>query len=222
MISLVFVLALMIILLILSQLAPEQQHLFFAIRFLMKVSIIFICSGTIVCAELFKKFKTSKTLYKKSELERLFENTSFIVMFREYAEKELSLENVLIYQQLKRLSISGMDKELSVEELKQIEKEFIRSGSSYELNIASSTRREFYELFERCNKKDVELVDEQRSSTTQKSTSQGTICVADLFEILIDPLMLNLSDTFSRLIQTSVYEEWEQVYSIQQKNAAVD
>jgi len=207
----------MIILLVLTQVAPDQNHVFFAVRFLIRVSIIFICGGTITCLELLNRFKSSKSLYNKSELERLFENTSFTDMFREYAEKEISLENFLIYQQLKRISSEGMDKELSFEDLAHVEREFMKMGSLYELNLPSSTRKQFYELFER--HKDVELVDEQRCND---QTSQGAIRVRDLFEILIVPVMLNLSDTFSRLIQTSVYEEWEQVYSIQQKNAAVD
>ncbi|KAG2378661.1 hypothetical protein C9374_008300 [Naegleria lovaniensis] len=192
---------------------------------------ILICGGTVILSEiisLFRKKKPNSTLM--SELERYLKVPEFKALFAEYTEKELSLENYLCFKDLEDLEAIGLGKILDLQFLIEMERDFIRDNSIYELNLSSVTRHQFYLLLERCKKSSgsngVELVDENRNgnSNTAKSTSSPSSTTptnGDLYSLLRDTIMSNLADTHSRFIETVEFRNWYAVYEIQQKNNIV-
>ncbi|KAL9651988.1 hypothetical protein ABK040_000330 [Willaertia magna] len=112
-----------------------------------------------------------------------------------YAEKEFSLENLLLFDKIKEFSKRGS---VILEELLDIKEEFIDRFSKSQVNISSNSKKQFLKLIEDCSQSEMKSVDSEV-----------------LENILLYDVLLNLSDTNDRLTQTSYYKTWEQVYKIQ-------
>ncbi|EFC49225.1 predicted protein [Naegleria gruberi] len=171
-----------------------------------------ICGGSTFIKELVIAIRKDRS--PKSELEKLLENHSFRQLFKEYSTKELSLENFMFYEKLRELvSKYGMNGFIPHETLQQVENQFFKQDSPYELNIPSRTRKLFYALFENYEKPD--------SSSAELIEYANTTKVSDLYTIIYNDLLTNMSDTQSRLIETDVFQNWYAVFTIQRKQSVI-
>ncbi|KAL9651966.1 hypothetical protein ABK040_000309 [Willaertia magna] len=122
-------------------------------------------------------------------------NSHFYLIFRDYAEKEFSLENLLLFDKIKEFS--KRDEKITIDELLNVKKEFVDRFSKSEVNLSSGSKKKFLKLIEDCNQSETKCVDSNV-----------------LESILLYDVLLNLADTNDRLTQTSYFKTWEQVYEI--------
>ena len=144
-----------------------------------------------------------------------------------------------------------MDKVIPLSELLKFEEEFIQTYSSYELNVPGTTKKKFYELLESCRMMapsessisstpsspiSERLSTAERLSTFEKPSNSRSNSNADLLipsksfgvtfqqlsDVIYFEIMLNISDTFSRLQRTAQYQEWESIYSMQLENKTIN
>ncbi|KAL9646898.1 hypothetical protein ABK040_013758 [Willaertia magna] len=182
------------------------------ISILALINTIFIymaSGGNTLSVELFLKVKvlSSKNNIKKeldlqTELENLLDtNKDFYQLFKEYCEKEFSLENLLCFSSILNLK----DKEkISTSSLREIYENYVQSLSKYEVNLPNHVRKKFVKLMEDC---------EMRQEEATKLEFEKTDFLKEV--------ILNLTDTYQRFLTTSYYQKWKSVYEIQKKAAII-
>ncbi|KAL9641922.1 hypothetical protein ABK040_000860 [Willaertia magna] len=205
---------------------PVGLEIFLACDFFIYLLLMLMSGGTALIIHLFNGLKEKQeqltetltnTLKRKSTIydpkllsennffyfQKLLQNNShFYLIFRDYAEKEFSLENLLLFDKIKEFSKRGEN--VTINELLEVKKEFIDRFSKSEVNISSPAKSKFLQLVEDCNQSETKTVD----------------CKA-VENILLYDVLLNLADTNDRLTQTSYFQAWEQVYEIQLKENVV-
>ncbi|EFC39371.1 predicted protein [Naegleria gruberi] len=152
--------------------------------------------GGVVLIEIYKRIRYAKSQKTNSadDLENILKNEDLFNLFREYSEKEFSLENIEFYSVMLKLKVQ---KVVSEKELDEIDDTFIKNYSKYEVNLPSSCKREFYKLKEQA----------------QEKTHQ--VEYSALWQVFGNDLVLNMMDTFRRLQETSNYSQWESVSKYQ-------
>ncbi|KAL9642112.1 hypothetical protein ABK040_007118 [Willaertia magna] len=162
-----------------------------------------ISGGTAMFFEYWSFFynKNSTTTEQEiSGLEMNLKNESFLKLLRDYAEKEFSLENVLLFEDLILLQSKYNSDKVPLEEVQRIYDDYIRNLSKYEVNFPSKVRNEYTQLLHNGN-------------TRYSFTS--------LKDLLYNDLLLNINDTSLRLEQTHEYKKWEELMKIQMKSFIV-
>ncbi|KAL9652808.1 hypothetical protein ABK040_010840 [Willaertia magna] len=156
-------------------------------------------SNHLTCCKGNKEIYTNVKEGKSSEIEKKLSNDSYFKLLRKYAEKEFSLENILLYEQLMNLkekySTNGL--EITKEEIEHLFKNFIEDYSKYEVNLSSKVKVEFSQIF---NNYDSTKIGYQR-----------------LKSLIIDDLMLNIADTCKRLEKTTEYKKWLDLMNLQKE-----
>ncbi|EFC37718.1 predicted protein [Naegleria gruberi] len=185
-------------------------------RFLVFVCFMFICGGTVLVSEFIQfirnaKYGNDSNIQTNSsqfdQLENYLKNSEFQILLKEYASKEMSIENYLLNMDLQKIiSKKGIDKSLEIDDLRDLECKYMRSQSIFEVNIQSTVRRNFYELLNECEKS----LNDNISNNSNKKTK-----VRQLVEIIHPPIYANLSDTFLRLASTREFKNWKIAYTIQ-------
>ena len=149
--------------------------------------------GFIIYAELFKTIIYRTPLQEEKGIEKKMENQDFYEMIKDYASKEFSLENILLYDKIKDIKRKSNDSNprLSISDLEDIQNTFMKQFSRHEVNLPNETKQKFSELMKECkeNKKEIRY--------------------SDLFNILYVDLMQNIGDTTFRLTKTPAYHKWE-------------
>ncbi|KAL9642949.1 hypothetical protein ABK040_010642 [Willaertia magna] len=209
-------------------LAPTRvEALVGLFRMVMGIVGYFLCGGTAMVIEIVKviKLKVYKKLKKNNsidsnnnqqgEFDSLLSDISFFNLLKEYCEKEFSLENIVLYEKLMELKRKGF---VTFTELQYIYDQFIKTYSAYEINLPSATKKQFMELL--TVRKDclmeMELKEEGKRLTTEEKEIGG-VEYGKVDEILMNDIIVNLSDTYSRLQQTSRFQEWETIKAMQMK-----
>ncbi|KAG2372877.1 hypothetical protein C9374_013084 [Naegleria lovaniensis] len=255
--SLIFILVIIVI--IVNSVGGFNSNIIYMLRFLLHCIVMLISGGNVLVIELFTKcrrfvrnrWNNSSSQGNEpsqeplqSELETLLlTNREFKELFEEYATKEMSLENLLCFQKIHLvLEKKGPNHVLSVEWMKQLDHDFIKSTGTYELNLSSETKKAFYQLMDR-----VVTLSQQENSTepqTQNIALENVVhvpngdtrvelghenlresdvfsmpTITDLKNVLMQDVMTNLTDTRYRLMETREYEEWWKVYRIQKASA---
>ena len=190
-------------------------------RMLMGLCSYMIMGGTTMIIELVKdlRYKNAQTTNKEtSEVEKVLSDPNFFEILKNYAKKELSLENILLYERLEALKQCQHNSLHAWSIVDEIEADFMRSYCKYEVNLSSQTRKSFYEWF---NKRQPvtpssfslsELPLKETMDTHPSNPSQ-------LHDILLPELLQNILDTFSRLQSTQVYQNWEHTVHIQRSQS---
>jgi len=201
--DLAFMTVILVLVIIVSSVYFGNAHAASFVFFLMYMSFLAICGGNIMIADLISKLLHRKTNSRElmSEVEQFFTNAQYKELLREYSSKEMSLENVLLFEKLFELADRGMDKLLNVEEMEQISSEFFHQSSPHEVNISSAGKKSFKELMERV-----------RSSTGTPPT------IKDFYDSIFPEVFINLNDTHSRLVETHEFKQWHELYCIQKAN----
>ncbi|KAL9651433.1 hypothetical protein ABK040_001381 [Willaertia magna] len=179
------------------------------------ISVLFLSGGTTLIFEyynlmvnfyndLFKRNDKGEDKKDKesqlSELEQKLENASFYKLLKKYAEKEFSLENILLYDQLMILKAKHKENSLIFkEELNDLSVNYIQSFSKYEVNFPSKIKLEFSNV-----------ISENRDVTFNQ-----------LYDILKTDLMLNIGDTCKRLEKTNEYRQLMDFLTLQKENYIV-
>ncbi|EFC41580.1 hypothetical protein NAEGRDRAFT_70688 [Naegleria gruberi] len=153
-------------------------------------SFTLLSGGNVLIIEIYKMI-ANRNVKKNESLEIELENSEILKIFKEYCQKEFSSENYELYIILKSLKESNV---VRLTDMKDIESQFIQPYSKFEVNIPSVCKKEFYALMKDCDK-------------------DGQIGYERLWDCLGPDLLLNLSDTFKRLQETSTYKKWESVQS---------
>ncbi|KAG2377427.1 hypothetical protein C9374_009338 [Naegleria lovaniensis] len=142
-----------------------------------------------------------------NSLEYLLKDSNFFEMLKTYSEKEFSLENILLFEQVQELVRT---QKLTLSQLSQIEENFLKPYSKYEVNISSTTKKAFHEWHERM--KNSQVRDSHEFLLDAKE-------IETLFNILYDDILNNLNDTFSRLQATEEFMKWEKVVDLQRQQS---
>ncbi|KAG2392501.1 hypothetical protein C9374_011226 [Naegleria lovaniensis] len=242
-----FILLLIIALVISNSTSPFSVsfHLGNMFRFFMHCFIALICGGNILIMESFTKIRRRIRKQKhatninnvnnpneeESELYAFLGNREFEDLFKEYSTKEMSIENYLFYKKMQQLAEKGKHQFLTFEIMHEIENEFIKNNSAFELNISSSSKKSFYKLLDAVRLNSTSIAMQQQScKTMDKSFPEGnnkhydsssSPTIQDLHSILWADIFVNMLDTHSRLIETKEFSDWFKVYEIQKSNAIV-
>ncbi|KAL9657405.1 hypothetical protein ABK040_014393 [Willaertia magna] len=108
-----------------------------------------VCGGTAVFIEVIKRllYKFSKDKDKSGShiLEQILEEPAFYKLIREFAEKDFSVENILLYDKLMALKQKNT---LSLSDLEEVNTEFVESGSDFEVNFSYDLKFKFYQLLD--------------------------------------------------------------------------
>ena len=204
-----------------------DQALYF-LDWVIMFCVLMLSGGTTLIMELVKKIQFKKRPANTNELKLLLKNAYFHELFQDFSTKEVSLENLLIFDTMTNLMRRS---ELECSDLLDIENKFIKHNSEFELNISAASRKQFYTLLEKAISKESLNSSQQSidstaplraslSETVQELPSRGSkILPQNLIDILEETIMHNLSDTYSRLQQTKEFVEWYSIYSIQHSNA---
>ncbi|KAL9643363.1 hypothetical protein ABK040_014816 [Willaertia magna] len=191
----------------------DKQYIVAILRTIAYITVLFLSGGTTLIFEYFNSIVNYyHDLFKKSdkkendkesqlsELEQNLENSSFYKLLKKYAEKEFSLENILLYDQLMILKTKHKDNSLILkEELNNLSKDYIQSYSKYEVNFPSKVKIEF-----------LNVISENRNVTFNQ-----------LYDILKTDLMLNIGDTCKRLEKTSEYRQLMDFLTLQKEHHIV-
>ncbi|EFC45724.1 RGS domain-containing protein [Naegleria gruberi] len=162
---------------------------------LLCLSFVQISGGNVLLIEIYKMITKRKEM-SKLDWDQELKNADLLVLLKEYCEKEFSSENYEFYIKLK--SLQGR-KFVKFKELQEIEAEFIRNYSKYEVNLPFTCRRKFYSLLEKCE-------------------AESQIEFDLVWRCVETDLLLNLQDTFNRLQQTSTYSKWLSVQNLKKTN----
>ena len=173
--------------------------------------LFFMCylvvGGNAVCGELFKVilgFLRGTYHYKrqvdddgKTPFEIHMADHSFRKMFHTYATNEFSVENYELYIEMEKLSKSS---NLTIDQVQHIDETYVKRFSPFEVNLPSGTKKEFYCLL-------------------QSATDDNSNIPYDKLEsILLQEVLNNIRDTFSRLEQTTEYFKWMETKRIQKES----
>ncbi|EFC40914.1 hypothetical protein NAEGRDRAFT_58957 [Naegleria gruberi] len=167
-------------------------------RMLIALSAFMAMGGTTMVLECFKMIRYSKN-DESEKLEDIISDKNLFKILKEYAQKEFSLENILLYENLQQFS----HKKFTRTDLEEIEELFVRNYSKYEVNLPSLTKRKFYEYMKE----------------TEKSETLDVKLVKDL---IFQEILNNIMDTFSRLQETEEYLKWERIKQFQLRKMSIN
>ncbi|KAF0983370.1 hypothetical protein FDP41_010435 [Naegleria fowleri] len=122
---------------------------------------------------------------EESEFTKMINDPDFRNIFRMYSVNEHSVENLVLYELLETFMKKG---ELTEEEMHDIDRNFLRPFSPFEINMSSEGKKKFAEL----------MMKNKGTKTTYASVD----------EILMKEILLNMSDTIARLEMTPEYMDW--------------
>eukprot|EP01080_Neovahlkampfia_damariscottae_P011517 gene11517-4681_t len=164
---------------------PDLIH--FSLVALMNWYVLFVIVGIPLVVSMFRYFikrvKNKKKMTKENArivIRELFKDSELIIIFRKFAEKEYSIENVLFrddysaYQKIK-------NEEMLRVKAEEILEKFFFSTSSYELNVRG---------------KGIKRIQERLTANDDLPT---------LFDEVMNEVELNLADTYSRFIMSQAY-----------------
>ncbi|KAG2392496.1 hypothetical protein C9374_011221 [Naegleria lovaniensis] len=139
-------------------------------------------------------FKAPK---EQEELDKKLADVGFMTLLKEFAEKEMSLENIYFYEKVKEMEKKSLDPNprLSLSDLDFLANNFMKPFSKNEINFSHETKKAFYDLVESCKKNE-------------------DIRFNALREAVMIPLMINIKDTYMRLVRTNEYRKWETAKNI--------
>jgi hypothetical protein len=151
-----------------------------------------ICGGAICIIQLFcfireKRTKKEETQQEEvSELELLLDEKKGYEIMVKYSEKEWSVENVLCWKYLWSFKKEGKEK---AETIRTIYETFIRRGANMEVNIPNKTRKILAE------------------SIGENGDKIADSLFAPFFD-LYTQVLINISDTFSRVKFSDEYQQY--------------
>ncbi|EFC41692.1 predicted protein [Naegleria gruberi] len=178
---------------------PSNLRVYF---FFESVLFIFMCGGFALIFETFHTILRKRNHQTLSELENFLKDDNFKLIFKEFSSKEFSLENIFFFEKITQLKKQFGNSTLEISILDEINDDFIAANSNFELNIPSNTRRSFMEM--------------KKNATTNSSTA------IQLYELFSDEIIVNLNDTLSRLVETSEFQHWHEIYQVQSSNNAAN
>jgi hypothetical protein len=136
-----------------------------------------------------RKIRPPKHLDTNDQLDLILRNEDLLTHFTIYAKQEWSLENLAAY-----IEIENYKKKPSMEVAQEIYKKYLNGADSpCEVNINPGSRSE-----------------------TRNSIDHDEI-KTDLFDLVQKGIRSNLSDTYSRFINTTRYITWKTNYDLQMK-----
>ncbi|EFC40748.1 predicted protein [Naegleria gruberi] len=185
-----------------------------------------------------KPINEADSLFDDSEVMELFQDVQGFEIFEEFAQKEFSVENLYLYAELlsNKQVIAGNALRKLPNFLEVLSDKFIQNGSTYEVNIPSSTKTEFNQL--RKSLKEVLIMMNTQSGGQQQAHVVDIILedgdeqddnnrvednvigknldeenslkakVLSFFDALSRQVAINLSDTFSRFANTKSYKSY--------------
>jgi len=164
---------------------------------LFSIATTLICGGNALILEAIKKifFNIKSTPISFTLDNLLLTNKEFYELFAEYCEKEFSKENLLLWEKLRVASADFKKEEstVSMEFLQELDQEFFSPYSKYEVNVPSSVRKEFQALIK------------NHGESSSEELLQ-IVTVKHLMDIVYRDVLLNMSDTLSRLQKTAQYK----------------
>ncbi|EFC36551.1 predicted protein [Naegleria gruberi] len=196
-----------IILIIIS--AISDHHVIYFFRLIMFILFCLVSGGSCVIKYLIDKIQSSKSQQIEGELESYLKHQDFRDLIREYCVKELSLENYNFFTFLLELKLKSK-KKLSIELMDEISQVYLNQNSTFELNISSTCRKNFFIL-----RKRIQDQNETELSTESNSFVQT---IQDLILVFEGEILANLRDTFSRMENTNEFKTWLYAFKVQQQN----
>ncbi|EFC42436.1 predicted protein [Naegleria gruberi] len=188
-------------------------------RFVANVFVILFCGGNALIGETWKDIKyrkQNKDLNENDEnlnrsvlLQTYLQNADFHELFKHYCEKEFSGENMNLFDELEKLRSNG-NKELKLEIIARIERDFIHPQSRYSVNISAEANNNFYGLLKTVKNKNSDNV-----SVTSGTSNGDSVKVEQMVKILSDDISTNMYDTFTRFCRSNEYVKWKHVYDLQ-------
>ncbi|KAG2388925.1 hypothetical protein C9374_000364 [Naegleria lovaniensis] len=129
--------------------------------------------------------------------EQKLDDVSFMLLLKEFAEKEMSLENIYCYEKLKEMEKKSSDNNprLSVSDLDFLYNNFMKPFCKNEINFSNETKKDFDVILSQCKKNE-------------------DVRYSSLKQIMMIPLMINIRDTYMRLVRTNEYRKWETAKSM--------
>ena len=156
---------------------------------------------------------------QENELEYLMISDGYFYgLLKNFAEKEFASENILIWEKVRTISsnYTNYNALVTVEDLREIERDFIRNYSEYEINLSSDCKKKFYKLIFPSYSTYIQSSEEEggfdamsKNIDTILSEVSTIVTVKVLTDLLWPELFMNISDTFSRLQKTKQYKQWE-------------
>ncbi|KAG2393216.1 hypothetical protein C9374_009793 [Naegleria lovaniensis] len=153
--------------------------------------------------------KSTLSMIKENDhsLEHLLKDSNLFEMLKTYSEKEFSLENILLFEHIQEFVRT---QKLTLSQVSQIEENFLKPYSKYEVNISSTTKKAFHEWHEHV-KRNQDMIQENSVMDMKE--------IETLKHILYSDLLNNLNDTFHRMQATEEFMKWEKVVDLQRKHS---
>jgi hypothetical protein len=166
-----------------------------SISFVFSIVYMFLLSGgLIISMSWFRKVIGIKDRKVNEErLEDLLLDQVLEEMLRNYCLNEFSIENYMLYTDLKRLKHSDS---VTLESLKQLFNVYFSSVSFLQVNLPGNT---------------VQIVSKQISEMEEKKEEK---CSTDILEPIWRDALVNLTDTYSRLCVTAEYKQYMKVRKV--------
>ncbi|KAF0981460.1 hypothetical protein FDP41_012117 [Naegleria fowleri] len=141
----------------------------------------------------------------QTELQALLDCKEGRELLEEFCKKEFSLENMLLYKEL--MHFKTQQSLAAIHSfMRNIHTNYINAGAPIEVNIPSECRKEFMRVFQELkNATSQELKDIKNS---QQSPTQEIQSFEQCMNHLTQEILLNLGDTFSRLVLTPQYTQF--------------
>jgi hypothetical protein len=119
-----------------------------------------------------------------SELKQVLENTDSYELFEQYCTRELSVENLKLWNRL--ASNARLSQSMDLEDFQKLYQQFIAQSSPFQVNIPSDTQKKLQSML----------------------TKTGKVAWTDLRPLFLD-IMHNLSDTYNRFKNTNEYTRFK-------------
>jgi hypothetical protein len=132
------------------------------------------------------KRKTKKNI--NNELTSCLKNPEVLKLFKEYCKKEWSNENLQLYEEI-IIFQTTIKFEMKIELFNSIVKSYILRNSPYEVNINESMSKE-------------KLINLYKSNDDEKKA------LNDVFDYVLDEILINLQDTFFRFKNSNMYHKY--------------
>ncbi|EFC45556.1 predicted protein [Naegleria gruberi] len=215
----------LILIILIGTVGSLNRHLSYFLRTMIFLFCCFISGGQCIVKYSIDRLTSWKNESNESvfatKFEEYMKHDDFKKIMREYTVKELSLENYnffLVLQDLKTKS----NRALTLQQMIDVEKEYLSPVGSFELNVSSNTKKSFHTLKKTVTESSSSTLDTASTSTTSieldSTSSKATIKIQDLVTVFEYEVLANLHDTFSRLEKTNEFTTWLQVYTIQKQN----
>ncbi|EFC37054.1 predicted protein [Naegleria gruberi] len=169
------------------------------------ISFIGVFGGFSLTVLLIYRKKSKKSSHDASELNEIINEVIGLQLFEVFCESEFSTENLYLYQLLKENE--NINSEANIMKLstfvRTIFELFIQRNSKYEVNIPSSVSTNFKHLINILESTNIELQQDETNSPLKLKSKE-------VFSDLLDQILLNLEDTFSRFVTLDVYERYKE------------